>query len=230
MPERHELRWGGFAGLGFVVLALVGQFLPGARPAVDEGAGEIATFVSDGRTTLLSSALLFAAAGVLVVWFAAALSEAIRERAERSDLHLAVLGGTVLVASIVFVNSALVAASAYGVAGRSEELTFMMFEASALLTSMIGLASALPLSAAGVAITRTHLMPDWVGYLAVLAAVVAVVGAFAVFITEGAFVPGGVLMGLVPLLVAAAFILCASVYMVREHLPEVMAPKAMPQT
>lgn len=230
MPERHEVRWGGFAGLGFVVLALVGQFLPGARPAVDEGAGEIATFVSDGRTTLLSSALLFAAAGVLVVWFAAALSEAIRERAERSDLHLAVLGGTVLVASIVFVNSALVAASAYGVAGRSEELTFMMFEASALLTSMIGFASALPLSAAGVAITRTHLMPDWVGYLAVLAAVVAVVGGFAVFITEGAFVPGGVLMGLVPLLVAAAFILCASVYMVREHLPEVMAPKAMPQT
>lgn len=230
MPERHELRWGGFAGLGFVVLALIGQFLPGARPALDEGAGEIAAFIGDGRTTMLTSALLFAGAGVLVVWFAAALAEAIRERAERSDLHLAVLGGTVLVASMVFLNSALVASAAYGVDGRAQELTFMMFEASALLTSMIGLASALPLAAAGFGIMRTHLMPEWVGYLALLAAVVAVVGAFAVFVTEGAFLPGGVLMGLVPLLVAAAFIACASVYMVREHLPEVVAPKAMPQT
>lgn len=230
MTERHELRWGGLAGLGFVVLALVGQFLPGMRPAVDEGAGEIASFVADGRTTILASALLFAGAAVLVVWFAAALSEAIRERAERSDLHSAVLGGTTLVASIVFLNSALFAGAAYGVAGRSEELTMLMFETSALLTSMIGFASALPLAAAGFAIMRTHLMPDWVGYLALLAAVVAVVGAFSIFVSEGAFLPGGVIMAMVPLLVAAAFILCASYFMLREHLPEVVAPKAMPQT
>lgn len=230
MTERHELRWGGLAGLGFVVLALLGQFLPGTRPAVDEGAGAIASFVADGRTPMLASALLFASSAVLVVWFAAALSEAIRERAERSILHLIVLAGTVLVGGVVFLNSALFAGAAYGVDGRSAELTLLMFETSALLTSMIGFASALPLAAAGFAVMRTHLMPDWVGYLALLAAVVAVVGAFSVFVTGGAFLPGGVIMAMVPLLVAAAFVLCASFFMVREHLPEVATHRAMPQT
>jgi hypothetical protein len=107
----------------------------------------------------------------------------------------------------------------------------MMYQWTAVLTTMIGFAAALPLAAAGLGVLRTHLMPDWLGYLALLAAVVSFAGAFGIFASDGAFVAGGTLMTTVPLLVASVWVVCASGYMVREHLPEISAGEApMPLT
>src|SRR3954449_12798487 len=143
MTERHELRWGGFAGLAFVVLALLGRFLPGNPPTVGESDSTVSGWLSDHRTTILFSALMWAAAAGLVIWFAAAFAEAIRERAERSDVHLALLAGSVLVGAAIFVNAALTAATAFAVDGRAAGLTLMLFEVTAVMSTMIGLAAAL---------------------------------------------------------------------------------------
>ena len=230
MTERHELRWGGFAGLAFVLLALLGTFLPGNPPGIDKSANEITSFVTDVRTALLVSALMWCAAAGLIIWFAAAFAEAIRERDERSDIHMALLAGSVLVGGAIFVNAAVTAATAYGIAGRDAAMTLMMYQWSAVITTLIGFAATLPLAAAGVGILRTRLMPNWIGYLALLAALVSFVGAFGIFVTDGAFVAGGTLMTTVPLLVTAVWLVCASGYMVREHLPEVTArDSAVPQ-
>jgi len=229
VTERHELRWGGFAGLGFVVLAAIAVFLPGLAPVLTDSDSEITSWISDSRSQLLASSLLWAAGAGLIIWFAAAFAEAIRERAERSDVHLALLAGAVLVGGAVFVAAAAQATLAYGVTGRDEGLTLAMFEGVSVLNSMIGVAAALPLGAAGVGIMRTHLMPDWLGYLALVAAVVSVIGAFGVFYTDGAMVAGGRLSAMVPLLVSGIWVACTSGYMVREHLPE-LTPMGLPQT
>lgn len=231
MTERHELRWGGFAGLAFVVLAVLGRFLPGTPPSVDESANEITSFLTDGRTSILVGALMWSAAAGLIIWFGSAFAEAIRERNDRSDVHMALLAGSVLVGGAIFVNAAATAATAYSVEGRDAALTLMMYQWTAVLTTMIGFAAALPLAAAGLGVLRTHLMPDWLGYLALLAAVVSFAGAFGIFASDGAFVAGGTLMTTVPLLVASVWILGASGYMVREHLPEISTGEApMPLT
>ena len=229
MTERHELRWGGFAGLGFVVLAAIAVFLPGLAPVLTDSDSEITSWISDSRSQLLASSLLWAAAAGLVIWFAAAFAEAIREREERSDVHLALLAGAVLVGGAVFVAAAAQASLAYGVVGRDEGLTLAMFEGVSVLNSMIGVAAALPLGAAGIGIMRTHLMPDWLGYLALVAAFVSVIGAFGVFYTDGAMVAGGRISAMVPLLASGIWVACTSGYMVREHLPE-MTPVGLPQT
>lgn len=229
MVGRHELRWGGFAGLGFVVLAVIAVFLPGTTPLLTDTDSEITSWLTDSRDRILVSSLLWAAAAGLVIWFAAAFAEAIRERDERSDVHMAVLAGSVLVGGAIFVSAAAWATVAYGVNGRDDALTLAMFEGIAVLTSVIGVAAALPLTAAGVGILRTHLMPDWLGYLAIVAAVVSVIGAFGVFYTDGAMVAGGRLSTMVPLLVSAVWVACTSAYMVREQLPTA-APVGLPQT
>lgn len=231
MTERHELRWGGFAGLAFVVLALLGRFLPGNLPTVDESESSITAFVDDARTTMLVGSMMWAAAAGLIIWFAAAFAEAIRERDERSDVHLALLAGSVLVGGAIFVNASLTAATAYGIDGRDAATTVMLYELTAVMTTMIGFAAALPLAAAGIGVLRTRMMPNWLGYLALLAAVVSFAGAFGVFATDGTFVAGGTLMTTVPLLLSAVWIVCAGGYMIREHLPEVTAGEAIvPQT
>jgi hypothetical protein len=231
MTERHELRWGGLAGLAFVVLALLGRFLPGNPPTVDESDSAITAWFTDNRGMILTSALMWAAAAGLVIWFASAFAEAMRERDERSDVHLALLAGSVLVGGAIFVNATLTAATAFGIDGRDAGLTMMMYEATQVMTTMIGFAAALPLAAAGIGVLRTRLMPNWLGYLALLAAVVSFAGAFGVFATSGTWVAGGFLMTGVPLLLSAVWIVCAGGYMIREHLPEVTAGEGIvPQT
>lgn len=220
MTQRHELRWGGFAGLAFVVLALLGRFLPGNLPTVDESEGTITSFLNDTRTSMLVSALMWSAAAGLIIWFAAAFAEAIRERNERSDVHLAILAGSGLVGAAIFVTACLTAATAFSIGDRGAAITVMLYQLTAVMTTMIGFAAVLPLAAAGIGILRTHVMPNWLGYLALLAAVVSFAGAFGVFATDGSFVAGGFLMTGIPLLLSAVWIACTGGYMVREHLPE----------
>jgi hypothetical protein len=229
MTERHELRWGGLAGLGFIALAAIAVFLPGIPPRVDSTAGEVSAYFTDSRGEILVAALLWSAAAALVIWFASAVAGAVREREGRRDLHLAQIAGAVRVGGAMFINAALLGATAYGVGERAADMTYMHFELASILTTTIGFASALPLTAAGLGVLRTHLMPDWLGYLGFVAAAVSVVGAFGIFATDGRFVAGGPLMTLVPLAVSALFVLCGSVYMVREQVPEVTATRPAAQ-
>lgn len=220
MTQRHELRWGGFAGLAFIVLAFAGNLLPGAPPKVTATESEIIAYLTDNETMLLVSALMFAASAGLVIWFTAAFAEAIRERDERSDVHMALLAGSVLVGGAIFMSAAGTAVTAYGIDTRTSELSVSLFQGLMVLNAMIGFAAALPLGAAGFGVLRTKMLPDWLGYVGLAAAAVSVLGAFAIFASSGDFVPGGPMMSLVSLVAGGIFVLCASVFMVREHLPE----------
>lgn len=229
MNERHELRWGGFAGLGFLVLAVAAVLLQGVPPRVTASTETITAFVADGRTQLLLAAVLLAAAAGLVIWFVAAFAEAIRERDERSDVHMALLAGSVLMGGALFTYAVAIGVLAYGVDGRVAATTALMFQGVMVLNLMLGFAAALPLTAAGIGVLHTRLMPNWLGYLALAAAGVSALAGLGIFATSGIYAPGGALMPYVALTASGVFVACASGFMVREHLPEA-GPVAMPQT
>jgi hypothetical protein len=229
MTQRHELRWGGFAGLAFLLLAVLAALLPGVPPRVTDSTSTITSFVTDGRTQLLFSSLLYAAAAGLVIWFTAAFAEAIRERDERSDVHMALLAGSVLVGGAIFTYGAMTAVLAYAAGTVTTATTVALFQGVMVLGALLGFAAALPLAAAGIGILRTHLMPDWLGYVGLVAAAVAVLAGFAIFFDSGIYAPGGELMTYVPLIAGGIFVACTSIFMVREHLPET-TPMTLPQT
>lgn len=229
MTQRHELRWGGFAGLGFLVLAVLAALLTGVPPQATAAMDEVTSFVGDGRTQMLVAALLWAAAAGMVIWFTSAFAEAIRERDDRSDVHMALLAGSVLIGGAMFSYGALTGVLAYGEPTRSAAATVAMFQGLMVLNAMLGFAAALPLTAAGIGVLRTHLMPDWLGYVALVAAAVSVVAGFSIFVDSGIYAPGGSVMPYVSLVAGGIFVLCASGFMVREHLPAA-APMTLPQT
>ncbi|HEX6874856.1 MAG TPA: hypothetical protein VF165_04290 [Nocardioidaceae bacterium] len=229
MTQRHELRWGGFAGLGFLVLAVLAALLPGVPPSVADSRDTIASFVTDGRTQLLFSALLYAASAGLLIWFSAAFAEAIREREERSDVHLALIAGTVLVGGAIFTLGAATAVMAYGAQTIPIVTSVAVFKGTMVLGTLIGFAAALPLAAGGIGVLRTHVMPNWLGYVGLVAAGISVLAGFGIFFDSGTYAPGGSVMPYVSLVAGGVFVLCTSIYMVREHLPEV-TPMTLPQT
>lgn len=226
MAERHEIRWGGFAGLVFAVTSVVGYFITGNPPRVDDSQSQITSYFDGNRGQLMTQAILISIAAAALVWFAAALAQALRERMPTSDVPGAILGGVTLAAGLVFIGAILTATLAFRAAAPATTVT--LYVALSVLFTMIGIASALPLSAAAVGIVASHVMPQWIAWFAGLAAVVSVVGAFGIVNDSGNFVPGGPVMSLVPFLVTAAWVVATSVFMVREHLPEVtVAPQAM---
>lgn len=229
MTQRHELRWGGIAGLAFLVLAILASILPGTPPSVADSRDTISTFVTDGRTPLLFAALLYAAAAGLVIWFSAAFAEALREREERSDVHLTLLAGSVLVGGAIFSLGAATGVLAYGAKTLPVLTTVAVFRGTMVLGTLIGFAATLPLAAAGIGVLRTHVMPNWLGYVGLVAAAISFLAGFGIFFDTGLYAPGGSVMPYVPLVAGGVFVLCASIYMVREHLPEV-TPKPLPQT
>jgi MFS family permease len=229
MTQRHELRWGGFAGFGFLVLVIVAALLIAVPPEITDSEGTITSYVADGRTQMLIAALLYAAAAGLVIWFVAAFAEAIREREERSDVHMALLAGSVLIGGALFTYATATAVTAYGVETFEATTTVALFPGLMVLNAMLGFAAAVPLAAAGVGVLRTHVMPNWLGYLGLVAAAISALAAFGIFFDSGIYAPGGSLMPYVSLVAGGIFVACASGYMVREHLPEV-TPMTLPQT
>jgi len=226
MEERHEIRWGGFAGLAYAIAALVGYFLAGSPPRVDDSTGQIASYFSDNQNLVLAQTFLSCVAAVCLVAFAAALAQALRERMPGSDVPWVVITGAVLVAGLLFVGSNLYAALAF-LESTGATLT-TTFTISAMLFTTIGIAAALPLTAGAVGIAASGILPRWTAWFAGLAAVVAVVGAFGIFNQDGALAPGGQVMTMVPFLVSTAWVVVASGYMIREHLPTISAvPEAM---
>lgn len=226
MEERHEIRWGGFAGLAYAVAAVVAYFLAGSPPRVDDSQTTITSFFADHRGQLMAQAILTSLAAVSLVWFAAALSQALRERMPRSDVPGAVLGGATLVAGLLFLGTIISATLAFRASVPATTVT--LFTASAVLFTLTGIAAALPLAAASVGIAVTGVVPRWMAWFAGVAAVLEVVGAFGIINDTGNFVPGGPYMTMVPFLVSTAWVVGTSLFMVREHLPEVtVAPRAM---
>ncbi|MGH8891720.1 MAG: DUF4386 family protein [Actinomycetes bacterium] len=226
MEERHEIRWGGYAGLAYAVTALAGYFMAGNPPRVDDSTAQIAGYFADNQNQVLAQTLLSCVAAVCLVAFAAALAQALRDRMPGSDVPWVVITGVVLVAGLLFAGANLFGALAYLEAtGNTLTTTFTIGQ---LMFTTIGIAAALPLTAASVGISASGILPRWTAWFAALAAVMGVVGAFGIFNQDGALTPGGPVMTLVPFLVSTAWVVVASAYMVREHLPTVSAvPQAM---
>jgi hypothetical protein len=226
MGKGHEMRWGGLAGLGAVVLAIAGRLVLGSGPPVTDSGSTIAVFLSDHRDQILIGAVFFTGAVALLLWFGAALATAFRRADPDSDAPAVVLAGYAVVCAIGFLAMSMLAGFTYAMSTHRELLTLAAGPYTALTVAgtLAGIAIALPLGASAVAIARTRVFPMWMAWLAGLAALAKVVAAGAIPSTEGVLTPGSTLASYVPSVLGGLWIFAASWLLIREHLPVVSAP------
>ncbi len=221
MKESHDFRWGGLAGIGSVVFAVVGRLVMGNMPRITDPAAAIAGYFPQYRAQILTGALLYAIATALLLWFGVALATAFRRAEGAGDAPALVLAGYVLICVLGFVSVSVFAGMTYAMTmyRALPAIAAGPYTALTAMGTVAGIAVAVPFAASAVAIMLTRVFPAWMAWFALLVAVINVLSAFAVGITRGALAPDGPIVGYVPGVLVGLWVLVASGLLVREHLP-----------
>jgi hypothetical protein len=101
-------RMSALAGVSFVVLLLIADFIAGSQPKVSDSSAKITGFFSHHHKALLVGAVLSAIAAPLFVWTFATLARGMR-RAGESALSVAAFGFVVVGAALAVASDAVYA-------------------------------------------------------------------------------------------------------------------------
>jgi hypothetical protein len=93
MRTLTERRWAALAGVGYVVLTVIGDLLPGAPPKLDDPARKITAFFLDHHRSVLVGAALTGIAVALFVWLVAALARELRAAGQQGFAVVALAAG-----------------------------------------------------------------------------------------------------------------------------------------
>lgn len=208
-------RFGGAAGIVFVVLGLIALFLPGSPPKADE-IGKITPYFLDERGSILAGNYIAGVAFAFFLVFLAALRENFgasgRDGIRPGSI---VMAGGVVAAVMVFAGNAVINAAVYKVAAaRDIVLNRALYDLGNDLFFMSGFGFLVFFWGAAMAIRGTGALPGWLAPAAVVAALVNLLAPIGLFAKSGFFAIGGA-FGFIGPLVTVLWVVAASVCMLR---------------
>jgi hypothetical protein len=203
-------RSGGFVGIAFVALTVLWAIVLATadRPSYNSADDAISEFWSDSgsRRLMLLADLSLSLAGVALLWFLGSFRVVLR-RAEGEPARLATIAfaGGVVLSALLFVKNAIEGGLALALEfEQGFTLDPDVFRAmNAVFLGVLiheGLAATVLIGAASLLVLRTRVFPRWLGWAGVAVALLALLSWL---------IPG------VPLVLVLAWILVASVLMVR---------------
>jgi hypothetical protein len=175
------LRWAPVSGIVFVVLMVVGSMLIGDVPSPDASTKQVAAYLTDdgNHTRNLVGAYMWVVGALAFLWFLMRLRNDLR-RAEGAPgvlSNLAFSAG-IAFAAVWMVSAATFASVAYATGVRSAPVTspdlVRVLPPMGRLILLLGggFSGLLLLLATAALILRTAVYPKWLGWLAIVAAIV----------------------------------------------------------
>jgi hypothetical protein len=225
MNERRWERVGAEAGIAFVVLVMIGIFLPGKQPAQNASGQTLMNYINDHRTSLRWSVVLFGLGTVCALAFFATLRARMSEaEGGHSELATAAVIGGVFATMANMVGGLVWCLSFFRAdTGLSPSTVRSMWDAN-VIGGMFGNAGiAVLMGAVAVVVLSTGLLPRWVGWLSAAVGVVSVVALFGVVSPTGAVGPGGAI-GLISAMAGLLAVLAISIELLMHA--EATAPAA----
>lgn len=165
------------AGVAAVALAIVTFALQGNTPGVDDAPRDIVDFYSDNDTQIFISSFVSIISAALLVYFGATLRSALEAGGEqRAFLPLACFAGFVIFAVAIAFDAVILFAmadTANDIPASGIQTLNAVYSDDFLLFILGG---ALYLTAAGFSIVRTAVLPKWLGVVAIVLGLIAVLG------------------------------------------------------
>jgi hypothetical protein len=165
-----------WTGPVFAVLFLVVGFMTGDVPSDKASAAKLLTYYHDHKTTQMVTIFLTPLAAALLVLFAAQLVRRARAADERTTGASVLFGGAVLWAAGMLIGSMVTVAQVDAADKKQGEasVALNMLSNATWLPFIAGIA--VFLIGAGMTALGTHLLPKWLGWLALVVGVVSLAG------------------------------------------------------
>jgi hypothetical protein len=183
-------RWNRFVpltGVVFVALLVASNVLLGSTPESSDSAAKVIAFYQAHRTRIETSSYLTGLSLFFGLFFYACLRDCLHRARAGERLAATAFGGAILFA----VGGGLAAGSQFALADVPSKLSPAAAQALNLLENDISVFAltagvAVLLMASGIAILRTRLLPVWLGWIAIVIAVVGLTPAgFFAFLAAG---------------------------------------------
>jgi hypothetical protein len=210
-------RYGAATGMGFVLLVLIGFAIQPSPPSSDASPSEVLNYVVDHQNALHANQLIFGVAGLLFVWFIGTLRSYLAT-AEGGPGRLAgtAYGAGIAALTVLIVSFGLTAAAAFHPAANGPGTTRALVDAGFMIAAVGAPVAAAFLFANGLVVMRTDVLPAYLGWLAVVAGAINLLGLGAVYTDSGAFAPDGVFGLVLPFISFLLWVLLTSMEMVRR--------------
>lgn len=165
--------WTALSGVVFVVLIVVGGILQGEIPDVESPVEEIVAFYADDTDAITAGSFMIGLGTIFLVLFAGSLAAVLR-RTEGELRTLPTLG--IVGAAIFAVGLAFDATITLALAQTVDEVEPVAVQTLQALWDYdfmaIAIGGILFFASSGIAIIRSQVLPRWLGWLGILAAVV----------------------------------------------------------
>lgn len=209
--SRGRTTWLG--GVLFGVLALTGNLMQGATPALHGDPSRAADFYSGAPVRLALATSVSLISLVFLAWFLSVLRSVLLAReGSTGNLGAAVFGGGMAALGLLAAGFAFSGAGALRALNNSvsPDIAVVFYDGGGVLAGLAApVAMAVMLAATAMAIRRLELLPSWFGWVTAVLAVVGVIGPLA-----------WSLLLLFPLWVILAAILLARQASLREGSPQ----------
>jgi hypothetical protein len=172
-------RWAPLSGLVFLVLAVGGNALQGATPALHGDAAAVADFYDEKATAIAVGMMLSLISVFFLAWFLAALRHRLAATEGPAGFAVPLVGGAGMATGALLAGGfALNSAGALRAreAGISPEAAAVFYDGGLALVGMAAsLTSAVLLSATALVVLRHGVLPRWFGWLSAVLALLGLV-------------------------------------------------------
>ncbi len=162
-------------GLVFAGLLLAAALVGGNTPNSNASAASVVTFYADHKTAQNASNVLFALGGLFALFFAAVLSGHLQERASSLGPSAVGFGGAVVLAGgiAVAVGATFALTDVPTVISPTAEQALNVLSNDVFIGVLVGAAAFL--AGYGIAIAWTGAFPRWLGWVAIVLAIVCLI-------------------------------------------------------
>jgi hypothetical protein len=167
--------WTPLTGVAFLVVAIVGVIIAGEPPDADSPARDIVDHYVDNKDSVMVGAVLGGIAATLLIFFAGSLRSALRAAEGPGGVLSAVAfaGATVLA-----VGAGIDGTISFALADRADDIDPTAVQALQALWDNdwlpLAVGTQVFLLAAGLSVVRHGALPSWLGWVAVVLAVISV--------------------------------------------------------
>jgi hypothetical protein len=218
MRDARWNRFGGVAGVLFVLVAVAAAALTGSPPKPEVSAIVFKDFFIDKQDLLVTQAWMYALCAPLLLWFAVAVRRILHEADEVGYLGDLFLVGTTAIAALLVVAMAMQIAIAKAADSLgAETVRAVGVDFGVVVVGLWGFIVAVTGFAYAACVMAYGVLPRWTAWLAVAAVVLNLVGTVGVFISSGPFSMEGGFTVWVPMLATILWYLGTSIAILRTR-------------